>query len=59
MSPADLNNPWSFRVMFSEPTKGLSYQSGLSSRNKTFVLAFWTLKWLAGKGESELRQELS
>lgn len=59
MSPADLNSPWSFCVMFSEPTKGLSYQSGLSSCNKTFVLAFWMLKWLAGKGKAEVGQELS
>jgi len=43
MSPADLNSPRSFCAVFSEPTRGLLYQSGLSSCNKTFVLDFWRL----------------
>lgn len=59
MSPADLNSPQSFCIVFSEPTKGLANQSGLSSCNKKIVLAFQMLKWLAGKGEPEVWQELS
>lgn len=43
MSPADLNSPQSFWVMFSEPMKGLSSVWSLSSCNKKFVLVFQML----------------